>query len=115
MDARAGQVYNALFKAENGRLTRLCDDRAIKISELLEELSEKENILVCGDGTEVFMKEANDNFRAAPENIRYQRASSVAFLAMERDTVSARTLSPEYIRLPQAERERLERLEKEGK
>lgn len=115
MDARAGQVYNALFKAENGRLTRLCDDRAIKISELLEELSEKENILVCGDGTEVFMKEAGESFRAAPEHIRYQRASSVAFIAMERDTVSARTLSPEYIRLPQAERERLERLEKEGK
>ncbi len=115
MDARAGQVYNALFKAENGCLTRLCDDRAIKISELLEELSEKENILVCGDGTEVFMKEAGESFRAAPENIRYQRASSVAFLAAKRDTVSAKTLSPEYIRLPQAERERLERIEKEGK
>lgn len=115
MDARAGQVYNALFRAENGCLTRLCDDRAIKISELLEELPEKENILVCGDGTEVFMKEAGEGFRAAPENIRYQRASSVAFLAMEHDAVSAKTLSPEYIRLPQAERERLERLEKEGK
>ena len=115
MDARAGQVYNALFRAENGCLTRLCDDRAIKISELLSELPEKENILVCGDGTEVFMKEAGEGFRAAPENIRYQRASSVAFLAMEHDAVSAKTLSPEYIRLPQAERERLERLEKEGK
>lgn len=115
MDARAGQVYNALFKAENGSLTRLCDDRAIKISELLSELSGKQNILVCGDGTEVFMKEAGENFRAASENIRYQRASSVAFLAEKRDTVSAKTLSPEYIRLPQAERERLEKAEKEGK
>ncbi len=115
MDARAGQVYNALFKAENGRLTRLCDDRAIKISELLAELSGEENILVCGDGTEVFMKEAGENFHAASENIRYQRASSVAFLAAESAAVSAKTLSPEYIRLPQAERERLEKLEKEGK
>ncbi len=115
MDARAGQVYNALFKAENGRLTRLCDDRALKISELLSELSGKEDILVCGDGTEVFMKAAGESFRAAPENIRYQRASSVAFLAASCDTVSAKELAPEYIRLPQAERERLEKLEKEGK
>ena len=115
MDARAGQVYTALFKAENGKLSRLSPDRAMKISELLSELGEEENILVCGDGTEVFMKEAGASFKAASENIRYQRASSVAILAAERDTVSAKELSPEYIRLPQAERERLEKLEKEGK
>ena len=30
MDARAGQVYNALFTVEDGRVHRLCDDRAIK-------------------------------------------------------------------------------------
>ena len=28
MDARAGQVYNALFTVEDGRVRRLCDDRA---------------------------------------------------------------------------------------
>ena len=37
MDARCGQVYNALFRAEDGKLTRLCDDRALPIVELLEE------------------------------------------------------------------------------
>ncbi len=29
MDARRMQFYNALFKVENGRVTRLCEDRAI--------------------------------------------------------------------------------------
>jgi len=114
MDARAGQVYNALFSAENGRLTRLTEDRAMKISELLGELSGKGKILVCGDGAEVFMKEATGDFEIAPEHIRYQRASSVALLAAEKEAVSAKALVPEYIRLPQAERERLQKQKKEG-
>ena len=114
MDARAGQVYNALFEAKDGHLARLCEDRAIKISELLSELSGKGNITVCGDGTEVFMKEAGDGFFAAPENVRYQRAAALALLAEEMDAISAKELAPEYIRLPQAERERLEKLKKEG-
>ncbi len=115
MDARAGQVYNAIFEAKGGKLKRLTEDRAIKIPELISELAGKANITVCGDGTEVFMKVAGDGFNAAPENVRYQRAVSVALLAEEMDAVSAKELTPEYIRLPQAERERLEKLKKEGK
>ena len=34
MDARAGQVYNALFAIEDGAPRRLCEDRAVKLSEL---------------------------------------------------------------------------------
>ena len=37
MDARAGQVYNALFTVEDGRVRRLCDDRAIKLTELADQ------------------------------------------------------------------------------
>ena len=37
MDARRSQVYNALFRCENGQLTRLCPDRAIGLEELAEE------------------------------------------------------------------------------
>ncbi len=115
MDARAGQVYNANFKAEAGKLTRLCEDRAIKISELCEELSSQESVMVCGDGAEVLMKEAPANFTIAPEHIRYQRASAVALLAEDIKPIHAAELSPEYIRLPQAERERIEKLKEEGK
>ncbi len=38
MDARCKQVYNALFRSENGVITRLCEDRAITLAELSEEL-----------------------------------------------------------------------------
>ena len=38
MDARRGQVYNALFCWENDRLIRLREDRAISISDLTADL-----------------------------------------------------------------------------
>ena len=38
MDARRQQVYNALFEARDGALTRLTEDRAIALSDLAEEL-----------------------------------------------------------------------------
>ena len=38
MDARRNQVYNALFLAQDGVLTRQCPDRAIGLEELAEDL-----------------------------------------------------------------------------
>ena len=38
MDARRSEVYNALFRIEDGRPVRLCPDRAISLSALTEEL-----------------------------------------------------------------------------
>ena len=34
MDARCGQVYNALFEIKNGKVIRLCEDRALTLDEL---------------------------------------------------------------------------------
>ena len=36
---RCGQVYNALFDVSAGRITRLCDDRALSLEDLGAELS----------------------------------------------------------------------------
>ena len=41
MDARRSEVYNALFRIEDGRPVRLCPDRAISLSALTEELRER--------------------------------------------------------------------------
>ena len=112
MDARAGQVYNALFSAHDGKLSRLCEDRAISVSELLCELSEKKDVIFVGDGADMCYNESQGKFRIAPEHLRYQRASGVATLAETCETYTAEELRPEYIRLPQAERERLEKLKK---
>lgn len=115
MDARRDQVYNALFRAENGNITRLCEDRAISVRELGETLATySEPIWLCGDGAELchsaFGKEL-PAVQLAPLALRYQKASSVALVAFQhKEAVSAATLLPSYLRLPQAERERAERL-----
>ena len=38
MDARCSQVYNALFDCGQGQVSRLCEDRAISIEDLFQEL-----------------------------------------------------------------------------
>ncbi|MBO7218150.1 MAG: tRNA (adenosine(37)-N6)-threonylcarbamoyltransferase complex dimerization subunit type 1 TsaB [Clostridia bacterium] len=106
MDARCNQVYNALFKAENGNLTRLCDDRALLISELMNELSDiSENIIIVGDGAALFSEFASEKILIANEENRYQTAVGVAMAASEYESCSPDKLMPFYLRLPQAERE----------
>ena len=106
MDARCNQVYNAVFKAENGKITRLTDDRALMTDELMQELSQmSDNIIIAGDGAALFEKYADEKITVASIETRYQNAESVAKAAFESETVSADELMPFYLRLPQAERE----------
>ena len=112
MDARRDQVYNALFRVKDGAVERLCDDRAVGVDELVGELKGyDERVILAGDGASLVYGSAggSDNVSLAPENQRYQRASSTAVIADERykngQTVSAAALMPTYLRLSQAERE----------
>lgn len=112
MDARRNQVYNALFRVQNGCVERLCDDRAISVEDLLSELKTiDQQIVLFGDGALLVYASVSDNERIllAPGNIRYQNASSVAVIADQRyhngETISAGELCPSYLRLSQAERE----------
>lgn len=121
MDARRQQVYNALFRVHGGRAERLCEDRAIGIAELTEELkSYDERIILVGDGAQlVFQSGSEINcLLLAPENLRYQRASSTAMIAAQKidrgESVSAAALMPSYLRLSQAERERNEKRKEEN-
>lgn len=113
MDARRDQVYNALFSVHDGVVERLCDDRAVSIAELFDELSKfDEPVILAGDGAELVFNSVKElkHIELAPENIRYQRASSVAMLASDKvdrgETCTASSLMPSYLRLSQAERER---------
>ena len=113
MDARCSQVYNALFEIKNGVVTRLCDDRALSLDDLKNELlSVDGRIIIAGDGTDITCKYIGNeikNAESAPVNLKYQRASSTALVAFEMinsgQTVSAQELMPVYLRLPQAQRE----------
>lgn len=124
MDARCNQVYNAIFDIENGKITRICDDRALLCEELAENIKEisqntKKCVIIVGDGTKVFLPFVKDfeNVCESSDERRYQNATSVA-LASEESFKKGETLSPEeilpvYLRLPQAEREL--KLKKENK
>lgn len=111
MDARCNQVYNALFRCKDGELERICDDRAIAISELEQELADvNEKIYLLGDGAYITKQNLSDDKYILPaSNNVYQRASSLALLAERKfknnDIVSPEQLMPTYLRLPQAERE----------
>ena len=113
MDARCNQVYNALFKIENGTISQICEDRALLCEELKVELSEfkKEKIIIVGDGTDVFYPFVNDYDNVIKSDIskRYQNAVGVGFAAEEGiksgNITSCDELLPVYLRLPQAERE----------
>ena len=115
MDARRNQVYNAVFRAENDQLTRLTEDRAISLDELAEELKNTEGAkFVVGDGAKLcytYLTQQGIPCRMAPAALVMQNAVGVGLaaeeLAAEGKTVSAQELVPVYLRLSQAERERL--------
>lgn len=116
MDARRNQIYNALFEAKNGRLTRLTPDRAIGLDELAEELrGDPRPRTVVGDGGRLCaeaLEAAGIHCRLAPPHLVMQSAATVALEAEEAaqngGLVSARELLPVYLRPPQAERLRRE-------
>ncbi len=115
MDARCNQVYNALFDIENGKLTRLCDDRALMCDELIKELEtlsqRGKSIVIVGDGTDIFYPLCLNikNIKKSHPKNRYQNAVGVGLVALEEfengNTVSSEELLPTYLRLPQATRE----------
>ena len=112
MDARRSQVYNALFEAKDGRLTRLTPDRAIALEELAEELrSDPRPKTVVGDGAKLCLAHltaAGIPCRLAPAHLVMQNAMSVALeaeaMAAEGKLVSAQALEPVYLRPAQADR-----------
>ena len=116
MDARRSQVYNAIFRAEGGKLTRLCEDRAIALEELQAELLQLEGPLyLVGDGSNLTyrtLSPAVGNLVLPPEHKLHQRAVGVGLAALRQEQADdAATLAPNYLRLSQAERERNEKLQ----
>lgn len=116
MDARREQVYSAIFSLEDGKLTRWMEDCAISIAELGDKLCEiHKKIFMVGDGAALCYSILSDRVSGIsllPEHLRQQRASGVALAAWEQvrsgAAGDAAALTPNYIRLSQAERARME-------
>ncbi len=118
MDARRGQIYNARFVFDGGELHRLTEDRAIALDELVSEAKkEKKPYFFVGDGAKLCYNRFSDEGLPAilpPEPMLLQTAWGVARAAMDKTPEPAFDLEPNYLRLSQAERERLEKLQREN-
>jgi len=122
MDARRNQVYTALFHVDCGKYTRVRDDRAISLQELGEDVKNlTEPIFLVGDGSILCynaLLEVVPNLICPPEHRMHQRAAGVGLVACRSIaagcSLDGAALVPNYLRLSQAERERIAR-EKENK
>jgi tRNA threonylcarbamoyladenosine biosynthesis protein TsaB len=112
MDARCGQVYNAMFRVSGGIPERLTPDRAISADELAAECTNStEPLFLVGDGAKLCYN--RQGFRTIgallpPEPLIYQRAVGVANAASvafkNGAAVTPAELRPVYLRPAQAER-----------
>ncbi len=119
IDARNEQVYNALFSVNGGKVTRLCKDRVIKISDLIIECEtfDKKVVFVGDCSNTCSQKSENTNITFATSKLNTLQASSVYYAALEtpEKAISAKALQPKYLQLPQAQRELNKRKEMEQK
>lgn len=122
MDARCNQVYTAFFESDGINIIRLCEDRAVSTDVLFEDIkklsAEKgERIWLVGDGANLCYKKFGEEFvKTAPPQLLLGHASGTCIAAKRLyengETVTSAELVPNYLRLAQAEREKLQ---KEGK
>lgn len=126
MDARRNQTYTGLYefvREENAfSMKTLLAQCAVDIKEIAEKINERgREVIFLGDGVPVFKEQLGELIQVphtfAPGTCNRQRAAVVAMLGMEYFKrgiyTDAKTHAPCYLRLSQAERERLEKEEKE--
>ena len=117
MDARRSQVYNALFYVNHGEVSRVAEDRAIALADLKTELEAlTEPVFLVGDGSSLTyntLATQIPNLVMPPEHKLHQRAVGVGLAAGKKIAAGEKGdgngLVPNYLRLSQAERERLEK------
>lgn len=124
MDARRNQVYTGIYEFQGEKLRALEPQMAVGIEEIAEKLCRLgREVIFLGDGVPVFRKRLTEElmkdvpFSFAPAHVNKQRAGAVAMLAVSYvragKTETAAEHRPDYLRLSQAERERLEKEQQE--
>lgn len=121
MDARRNQVYTGLFSFEKEdtiyKMKTIKGQTACDIEELINEINKLgREVIFLGDGVpvygEVIKDKCNAEYSFAPAHMNRQRAAAVAALGKvlyeQGKYESAAAHQPEYLRLSQAERERME-------
>jgi tRNA threonylcarbamoyladenosine biosynthesis protein TsaB len=110
MDARRGQVYNAIYRADGKTLHEIVMPRAIEIEKCCDDVEKlAERAIFLGDGLpvhrEYIANRLGDKAIFAPASINAQMAGSAAVLAAKKPQISYAELVPFYLRKSQAERE----------
>lgn len=109
LDARKQEVYSALYKWENSFPHLLLRERAVRPSELLEEIDTE--TLFIGSGVQLYktliIRQLANRAHFVPELLNVPRASVAASLAIEEwkkgNVCSAEELMPNYLRPSEAE------------
>ena len=118
MDARRNQTYTGLYTFDGNKMQVELEQCAVGIDEIVEKINEKQRAVVfLGDGVPVFETYIREQIKVpytfAPAHVNKQRAAAVAALGeiyyKEGKTETAAEHRPDYLRLSQAERERMER------
>ena len=118
MDARRSQVYTGIYRFEQEKMIIQVPQCAIAIEEIILKLNaQNQQVVFLGDGVPVYKemieKELKIPFYYAPAHLNRQRAGAIGALATlywkEGKVQDAALHKPDYLRLSQAERERLEK------
>lgn len=122
MDARRNQTYTGLYTFNGTRMECVFPQKAMAIEEILEQIEKDgREVIFLGDGVPVFHEAIEERLRVpheyAPVHLSMQRAGALAVLAIqyyqEGKYGDAGEQKPEYLRLSQAERVRMENAGKE--
>ena len=117
MDARRNQTYTGLYRFDGNQMEIIKPQCAVGIDEIIAEVNKLgQAVVFLGDGVAVFETYIHENctvpYTFAPAHVNKQRAGAVAALGeiyyTEGKTETAEEHKPDYLRLSQAERERLE-------
>lgn len=123
MDARRNQVYTGIYKFSDGRLQTVKEQMPVGIEEIIDALNIiGQEVIFLGDGIPVYKDRIAAGmtvpYHFAPAHVNKQRAAAIGVRAMDYFKnglyVSADEFEPEYLRLSQAERERLKKNQKES-
>ena len=118
MDARRNQTYTGLYRFDGDKMEVVLEQCAVGIDEIVGKINTiGQAVVFLGDGVPVFRDYLKENCKVpylfAPAHMNKQRAGAVAVLGMqyfkEGRIETAEEHKPEYLRLSQAERERLEK------
>lgn len=120
MDARRGQVYTGTYSFEKDNINEIHAPEAVVMEDVITRLMKEhsgETVIFLGDGVKVHEEKIRESMGTqavfAPVHHRLQNAASIAVLGAklyeEGKPVTGAEFEPVYLRLSQAERERMEK------